>query len=680
MTREELLNIIRYAGESTILNLSGRDISALPPEIGNLTHLTRLNLKQNQLKELPKEIGKLVNLRELWLDGNQLTTLPAEIGNLKNLKWLSLGDNQLSEIPPELAHLSALEILNLQGNHALPLPRENLSRDPAGLIEYLLLEQEKRRINEIKVVVLGRCGAGKTSVIRRLWERTFDRFEKSTHGIHIQRWPFQIEHKRVLLNIWDFGRDEIENGIYRFFMTPRSLYLLVWDSREENHQAELENWLKLIQFLGQQSPLIVVINKTDLGIRELNRRQLLEKYPFIRSFINVSAKEGNGIHELRAVMRNVVAAHENTRARWQPGWLNVKTRLEISKQNFLEMNEFHRICDREGLDLPRRSELLGWLNDLGVVTHFSQDFRLSHLVILRPEWLANAVNQILNAPQQRENQGVLIASEIREILQQHQYPLAQHLFIIDLMKRYELCFDLEDNADTAYLFPRWMNDRPPRLNWEFHRSLLFRYQYNFLPKSLLAKLIARVYPFLLNNAMWQDGFILSDGKNGALVEMNVAQNTITIYVVGRRNTRRDFLARVRYSFDYLHELYARIEVQETIPLLDYPDISLDYHHLLRLEEKGEKTVFPEGVEEPLPIAQLLNGWDGSKKYLKERSRELIRQFERLNERIEKFWLDYARESDQRRISLIEQKIKKSEAERDELLDTLQQTRSELANL
>jgi len=79
-------------------NLAG----AIPPELGNLTHLTYLYLDENRLTgTIPSELGNLSSLTVLSLFGNELAgAIPPELGNLTSLTGLILWGNDLSECVP----------------------------------------------------------------------------------------------------------------------------------------------------------------------------------------------------------------------------------------------------------------------------------------------------------------------------------------------------------------------------------------------------------------------------------------------------------------------------------------------------------------------------------------------------------------------------------------------------
>ena len=101
----------------TLLNLYASELHGpIPPEISELANLTYLNLSRNQLTgRIPSELGRLGSLETLGLGGNDLTgPIPPNLGELSNLRSLGLGDNNLSgKIPPELGNLANLQSLSL---------------------------------------------------------------------------------------------------------------------------------------------------------------------------------------------------------------------------------------------------------------------------------------------------------------------------------------------------------------------------------------------------------------------------------------------------------------------------------------------------------------------------------------------------------------------------------------
>jgi Leucine-rich repeat (LRR) protein len=127
LTRDNLQSLPPEIGQLAhleLLEVSSNELSSLPPEIGQLVNLKTLLALNNRLSSLPPEIGQLTQLEVLWLSANQLGSLPSEIGQLTQLRELNLGANQLSSLPPEIGDLAALCHLDINTNQLQHLPSE----------------------------------------------------------------------------------------------------------------------------------------------------------------------------------------------------------------------------------------------------------------------------------------------------------------------------------------------------------------------------------------------------------------------------------------------------------------------------------------------------------------------------------------------------------------------------
>ena len=303
------------------LDLSGNQLTALPESIGRLTQLVELHLHENQLTTLPGSIGRLTQLRDLRVDNNQLTALPesigrltrlqlldlsasqvtalpGSIGQLTQLKELYLDNNQLTSLPESMQKLIHLDRLFLHGNGALGTPPEILGptwqqvlrqevkpANPVEILQYYFRGRVEatRPLNEAKILLVGQGGVGKTSLVKRLVENTFDPEERKTEGINITQWPIPVQSEgaegNIRLNIWDFGGQEIMHATHQFFLTKRSLYLLVLDARKGENEGNIQYWLRIIQSYGADSPVLVVINKNEPPNQlDLNETRLGKDY------------------------------------------------------------------------------------------------------------------------------------------------------------------------------------------------------------------------------------------------------------------------------------------------------------------------------------------------------------------------------------------------------------------
>ena len=188
------------------------------------------------------------------------------------------------------------------------------------------LEDEKEPLNEVKVLLVGEGSAGKTSLVKRIFGEEVDGNEPQTQGINIRKWVVENGEREIKANFWDFGGQEIMHATHQFFLSKRSLYILVLDGRKDEKP---EYWLKLIENFGGDSPVLVVINKIDENPAfELNRKFLQEKYPSIRGFYRLSCKSNEGVEEFSKTLKEELKAVKHLEIKWPKSWFNVKSKLE----------------------------------------------------------------------------------------------------------------------------------------------------------------------------------------------------------------------------------------------------------------------------------------------------------------------------------------------------------------
>ncbi len=222
-------------------------------------------------------------------------------------------------------------------------------RRPAVFRAYRRYRAEKETLqplNEAKLLLVGNEAAGKTSLVRYLVDNLPRRdSEDPTRGTAIRE---KIDTKSwladqsggITLNVWDFGGQVIMRGTHQYFLTRRSLYLLVLDARFED-DLSIYDWLRIIRNRADDSPVIVVINKCD-GDRRGPRlpEERLKKEHGVVEFIRTSCDKGEEaaatIQALRELITQTLATHDglNQDFHFGPGTATVYTRSAPNSTSF----------------------------------------------------------------------------------------------------------------------------------------------------------------------------------------------------------------------------------------------------------------------------------------------------------------------------------------------------------
>jgi internalin A len=112
--------------------------------------------------------------------------------------------------------------------------------------------------------------------------------------------------------------------------------------------------LNLIKSFGEDSPVIVVLNKINEHPFDLNRPGLTQKFPNIRNFIETDCEDGTGIASLHQAIEQETDRLEHLRDAFPASWFSIKDRLASIKENYITFDRYRKICEEYGEESQRR--------------------------------------------------------------------------------------------------------------------------------------------------------------------------------------------------------------------------------------------------------------------------------------------------------------------------------------
>ncbi|WPP49857.1 COR domain-containing protein [Catalinimonas niigatensis] len=576
---------IKYYGWQT-LDLKNCGLSEFPSEIFNYTDLVTVDISndsycdeeyKNKIKVVPDDISKLKNLKRLNLSNNQLEFISENLSNLNKLSYLNLCNNNLTDISEKIANMSSLSEIYLEENPFDLLPPEIVARGISAIRNFYKELEEKDFLYEVKLLLVGQGRVGKTCLSQALIDENYILTDKqSTEGININRWIIPKEkiveinpkiQRDFQMNIWDFGGQEIYHSTHQFFLTKRSIYLLVTESRKEDSHDDFFYWLNIIKLLGDSSPVIIVLNKCDQPSKELPIKEFKDSFSNVKDFHKISLKAGfqDKLEIFKTALTSIATNLPHIGNPLPKVWVDIRRELEslkLSGKNYISEAEYLEICKKHYRKEESALFLSGYFHDLGVLLHFQDDIELKDTVFLNHEWLTTGVYKILDDQKVIEQKGHFTLDDVKRIWSEEEYK-NKIRELISLMKnrKFDLCFELPNGE---YLVPRLLPVDEVEHSWiSKPENTKFEFRYEFMPKGILTRLIVKMNSDIYNNKYWRYGVMLQSDGTEALIREKYFENKITIELAG--NHKREYLFHIRKIINEIHKDYNKIKVSEMIP-------------------------------------------------------------------------------------------------------------------
>ena len=536
------------------LTLSSNQLTTLPEGLGELSQLQSLYLDNNELTALPEGFGELRNLQVLGLDNNELTTLPEGLGELSQLQSLYLDNNELMTLPPALAQLDSLSSLKLEDNPLDPILTSAVESGLDSLRAYLASLAEADPLYEAKLVLVGEGAVGKTTLLKALSGRDPREGESTTHGIEIDRQPFELPHAEtgapIQFNAWDFGGQEVYRVTHQFFFSPRAIYLLVWEPRLGVQQCQVEDWLNLIWLrVGEGARVIIVSTHCQTGerIARIDRPyfkdtfgEMIVGFHAVDSLVDDPETDDKvGLAALKETIAAAASGLDHMGSLFNRDWHGAREALLARPEPRISYTEFGALCQDYNLNEIATRTLADMMHDLGYIIYYSDDEALKDEVVLKPEWLTKAIGFVLEDATTHIRAGILPDSRLRAVWASHsfkdqpRYEPALYPFFLRLMEKFDVSYRLEtgDGSLVAQHVPQvrpklpWLPAEEPAPD---RRRLSMVCVLDEVPTGLVPWMIVRTHDYAyerrgadggVERLHWDRGMFLKDKAQEALLEL-----------------------------------------------------------------------------------------------------------------------------------------------------------------
>ena len=163
-------------------------------------------------------------------------------------------------------------------------------------------EENNQKSYNVKCVVVGDSGTGKTCIAQRLAFNNFTDNQESTIGVSNFTYLFEFGDTSLKLEIWDTAGQEAYRSLNRIFYKDAKIVILTYDiTNNESFKNISTIWLPQVkECVDQNAILFICGNKCDKYDEEKVKEEDAKAYADTigAMFAQTSALQGIGIKEM----------------------------------------------------------------------------------------------------------------------------------------------------------------------------------------------------------------------------------------------------------------------------------------------------------------------------------------------------------------------------------------------
>jgi len=450
------------------------------------------------------------------------------------------------------------------------------------------------------MLVVGQGGVGKTCLLRALRGEEFIKGLKTTHGIETNKLCFGRPDRpeiEMQLNTWDFGGQQIYHATHQFFLTNRSLYVLVWNARMGFEQCELYYWLDMIAARAPQSPILIVATHTDERRPGLPFAEIRQSYPnVVDEHFEVSNEIGEGIERLRQAIATEAAGLPLMGEPWPPDWTKVKEALRKKgrRRKYITPAELEDVMRKHKVTGFESRVLTRFLHELGEIIYFGERNELKDTVILNSQWATQSISKVLESKEVQKGLGLFKREHMDKLWRAIESGMREYM--LNLMEQFDLSYRTLNDRDISIVVERLAYDPPPECHEKWnsvpqpYREISMRFVLDkTMPAGVPTWFIARQHRFT-TNLHWRYGslFIDHEQRHWGLIEAYPHDRHLRLAVRGP--APQDFFALLRDGLELTLRRFEGLGVAKMVPCPGHDEkpcgYEFNYEHLRKRIERA----------------------------------------------------------------------------------------------
>ena len=154
-----------------------------------------------------------------------------------------------------------------------------------------MVEQQNNQSTELKLILVGDGGVGKTTFVKRHLTGEFEKKYMATQGVEVHPMEFFTSKGKVKFNVWDTAGQEKLSGLRDGYYIDAHCAIIMFDVCSRITYKNVAKWYKdIVRICGESIPIVLVGNKVDEKNRKVKAKQILFARRHGLQYFDISAK------------------------------------------------------------------------------------------------------------------------------------------------------------------------------------------------------------------------------------------------------------------------------------------------------------------------------------------------------------------------------------------------------